>query len=74
MLSMLHGTATVKLKTQEMLLEDVALALAAFGKKAQTLDEAYQFAGDIVAKADEQETGKTYLSFLKSFLSRSSTL
>ena len=62
-----HGTATVKLKTEAMLLEDVALALAAFGKKAQTLDEAYQYAGDIVAKADEQETGKTYLSFLRAF-------
>lgn len=63
----LHGTATVKLKSAAMLLEDVALALAAFGKKAQTLEEAYQFAGEIVAKADEQETGKTYLSFLRAF-------
>ena len=62
-----HGTATVKLKTVNMLLEDVSLALAAFGKKAETLDEAYQFAGEIVAKADEQETGKTHLSFLRAF-------
>lgn len=62
-----HGTATVTLKTENMLLEDVSLALAAFGKKAETLDEAYQFAGEIVAKADEQETGKTHLSFLRAF-------
>ncbi|MFB5281895.1 dynamin family protein [Peribacillus sp. Hz7] len=62
-----HGTATVQLKTEAMLLEDVSLALNAFGKQAKTLDEAYQFAGEIVAKADEQETGKTYLSFLRAF-------
>lgn len=62
-----HGTASVTLKTESMLLEDVSLALAAFGKKAETLDEAYQFAGEIVAKADEQETGKTHLSFLRAF-------
>ena len=62
-----HGTATVTLKSEKMLLEDVSLALAAFGKKAATLDEAYQFAGEIVAKADEQETGKTHLSFLRAF-------
>ena len=62
-----HGTATVTLKTETMLLADVSLALAAFGRRAATLDEAYQYAGDIVAKADEQETGKTHLSFLRAF-------
>lgn len=62
-----HGTANVKLKTEEMLLEDVSLALNVFGKKADTLDKAYEMAGEIVAKAEEQETGKTHLSFLRAF-------
>ena len=62
-----HGTATVTLKSADMLLEDVSLALAAFGKKANTLDEAHQISGEIVAKADEQEIGKTHLSFLRAF-------
>lgn len=62
-----HGTATVKLKTPQMLLEDVSIALQAFGKKASSLDEAFQFAGEIVAKAEELQTGKTHLSFLRAF-------
>ncbi|WP_260285943.1 dynamin family protein [Peribacillus aracenensis] len=62
-----HGTATVKLKTQAMLLEDVSLALAAFDKSAKTLDEALQLAGQIIAKAGEVDKGKTHLSFLRAF-------
>ncbi|PKF88679.1 dynamin family protein [Bacillus sp. BA3] len=62
-----HGTATVKLKTEAMLLEDVSLALAAFDKSAKTLDEALQLAGQIIAKAGEVDKGKTHLSFLRAF-------
>ncbi|MFD9626708.1 dynamin family protein [Peribacillus muralis] len=62
-----HGTATVKLKTEAMLLEDVSLALAAFDKSAKTLDEALQLAGEIIAKAGEVDKGKTHLSFLRAF-------
>ncbi|MFP3508671.1 dynamin family protein [Peribacillus sp. SIMBA_075] len=62
-----HGTATVKLKTEAMLLEDVSLALAAFDKSAKTLDEALHIAGQIIAKAGEVDKGKTHLSFLRAF-------
>ncbi|MGE7878409.1 dynamin family protein [Peribacillus muralis] len=62
-----HGTATVKLKTEGMLLEDVSLALAAFDKSAKTLEEALQLAGQIIAKAGEVDKGKTHLSFLRAF-------
>ncbi|TKH09384.1 dynamin family protein [Peribacillus simplex] len=62
-----HGTATVKLKTEAMLLEDVSLALAAFDKSAKTLDEALQLAGQIIAKSGEVDKGKTHLSFLRAF-------
>ncbi|MGE7905747.1 dynamin family protein [Peribacillus sp. NPDC094092] len=62
-----HGTATVKLKTEAMLLEDVSLALAAFDKSAKTLDEALHLAGQIIAKAGEVDKGKTHLSFLRAF-------
>ncbi|CAH0216894.1 dynamin family protein [Peribacillus sp. Bi134] len=62
-----HGTATVKLKTEAMLFEDVSLALAAFDKSAKTLDEALQLAGQIIAKAGEVDKGKTHLSFLRAF-------
>ncbi|WP_340371622.1 dynamin family protein [Peribacillus sp. FSL E2-0218] len=62
-----HGTATVKLKTEAMLLEDVSLALAAFDKSAKTLDEALQLAGQIIADAGEVDKGKTHLSFLRAF-------
>ncbi|CAH0187145.1 GTPase Der [Peribacillus sp. Bi96] len=62
-----HGTATVKLKTEVMLLEDVSLALAAFDKSAKTLDEAHHLAGQIIEKAGEVDKGKTHLSFLRAF-------
>ncbi|MFE4350437.1 dynamin family protein [Peribacillus butanolivorans] len=62
-----HGTATVKLKTEAMLLEDVTLALVAFGKTAKSLDEAHHLAGQIIETAGEVDKGKTHLSFLRAF-------
>ena len=62
-----HGTAAVTLKTEEMLLEDVKLALAAFDRTAKSLDEAHQLAGEIIEKAGEVDKGKTHLSFLRAF-------
>lgn len=62
-----HGTATVKLKTEEMLLEDVKLALSAFGQTAKSLSEAHQLALEIIEKAGEVDKGKTHLSFLRAF-------
>ncbi len=62
-----HGTADVRLKTAEMLLADVSIALKAFGKRAATLEEAHSLAGEITAKADGREEGKTHLSFLDAF-------
>lgn len=56
-----HGTATVKLKTEAMLLEDVSLALAAFDKSAKTLDEALQLAGQIIAKAGKLIRENTFI-------------
>ncbi|MFJ7745924.1 dynamin family protein [Peribacillus sp. NPDC097295] len=62
-----HGTAAVTLKTEEMLLEDVKLALAAFDQTAKSLGEAHQLAGEIIEKAGEVDKGKTHLSFLRAF-------
>ena len=62
-----HGTAAVTLKTEEMLLEDVKLALAAFDRTAKSLGEAHQLAGEIIEKAGEVDKGKTHLSFLRAF-------
>ncbi|MGE7601494.1 dynamin family protein [Peribacillus sp. NPDC097675] len=62
-----HGTAAVTLKTEEMLLEDVKLALAAFDQTAKSIGEAHQLAGEIIEKAGEVDKGKTHLSFLRAF-------
>ncbi|WP_419881152.1 dynamin family protein [Peribacillus sp. B-H-3] len=62
-----HGTASVRLKTPVMLLEDVKLALAVFNHYPKTLEEAYHSSKEIVRDADQAETGKTQLSFLKAF-------
>ncbi|MFJ7975352.1 dynamin family protein [Peribacillus sp. NPDC096379] len=62
-----HGTASVKLKTEAMLLEDVNVALAVFAEKAANLDEAHHLSKVLIEKNSKTETGKTQLSFLRAF-------
>ncbi|PLT28388.1 dynamin family protein [Peribacillus deserti] len=62
-----HATARVKLKTEEMLLEDVLLALAAFSMKAASLEEAYQHAGRLLGKSSVNGKQNAQLSFLRAF-------
>lgn len=62
-----HGTANVTLKTADMLLEDVSIALEAFGQKAISLDLAYEAASHILSETSIDK-GKTHLSFLRAFI------
>ncbi|RFU61671.1 dynamin family protein [Bacillus sp. V59.32b] len=62
-----HGTATVTLKSAEMLLEDISLALSSYDLTANTLDEAYKLTGELIDRTDAEEKGKTHLSFIKAF-------
>ncbi|MDQ0218018.1 Dynamin family protein [Peribacillus cavernae] len=62
-----HGTATVTLKSADMLLEDVALALSAYDLTARTLEQAYQLARELLKESAAEERGKTHLSFIRAF-------
>ncbi|PLT34924.1 dynamin family protein [Bacillus sp. V5-8f] len=63
-----HGTATITLKTAEMLLEDVSIALSAYDITAGSLDEAYQMAGELLNQSSVGDTGTIHLSFIKAFV------
>ena len=63
-----HRTANVKLKSAEMLLDDVKLACNALQSFPETLEEAYAFADRV---DDRKDTGqgeeKAHLSFVRAF-------
>ncbi|RFU65487.1 dynamin family protein [Peribacillus glennii] len=63
-----HGTATITLKTAEMLLEDVSIALSAYDIAANSLDEAFRRAGELMDRSTATDTGTTHLSFIKAFV------
>jgi len=63
-----HGTANVTLKTAEMLLQDVSIALEAFGQKVASLELAYEAASHFLGKKSQLDKGKTHLSFLRAFV------
>ncbi|MBM7692580.1 small GTP-binding protein [Peribacillus deserti] len=62
-----HATARVKLKTEKMLLEDMAMALSAFNVTAVSLEEAYQHASRLLGKSVGNGMQNAQLSFIRAF-------
>ncbi|WP_163100939.1 dynamin family protein [Peribacillus alkalitolerans] len=62
-----HGTAKVRLKSEEMLFEDIQIAMQAFKLSPKNLEEAYHSARNFsyTDKGDGRE--KAHLSFIKAF-------
>ncbi|WP_180954205.1 dynamin family protein [Bacillus sp. M6-12] len=64
---LVHGTASVRLKSEHMILEDVVLALSAFQLKADNLDQALEASRSLTEGEVPNDKGKTQLAFLKAF-------
>ncbi|HEY4554181.1 MAG TPA: dynamin family protein, partial [Bacillaceae bacterium] len=62
-----HGSAAVKLKEKDQMLEDVVQSLSVFGIACGTLDEAYQLIPSIAAKDRGDGREKVHLAFLSAF-------
>jgi predicted GTPase len=61
-----HETGVVKLKSEQMLLDDLNVALQYFNHQADSLEEVFRFVMKI-SEDDVKEQNKTHLSFLKAF-------
>lgn len=64
---MIHGTACVRLKSEQMILADVRLALSAFQYQADDLDQAFETSRLLTKGESLNDKGKTQLAFLKAF-------
>ncbi|WP_088006318.1 dynamin family protein [Indiicoccus explosivorum] len=66
-----HETASVHLKTEAMLTEDVRRSFSALGREVGTLDEAYELAGsDWFAEADQHSVHQSFISAFREGYSR----
>ncbi|MGN1402503.1 MAG: dynamin family protein [Bacillus sp. (in: firmicutes)] len=64
-----NRTANIKLKSREMILEDVKLACRSFGQDPENLEAAYQFAKAGIKESQSPDgEEKAHLAFLNAFL------
>ena len=62
-----HGTAVVRLKKAEDLLEDILQSLQLFGYECTSLDEAYSLIPKVLSQKEGEGKEKVHLSFLSAF-------
>lgn len=62
-----HGTALVRLKEPEDMLDDVNQSLQLFGKNCDSLEEAYRLIPSVLSQKEGEGKEKVHLSFLRAF-------